>query len=76
MMTHVLMERRYKPSPEDMLLKAFHVLDTENKQHLLQDELTKYMTEEGKTGHYSLVKVIFPKVKAVSQNTTFLYAAW
>jgi len=47
MMTHVLMERRYKPSPEDMLLKAFHVLDTENKQHLLQDELTKYMTEEG-----------------------------
>eukprot|EP00493_Phyllostaurus_siculus_P025421 UN25765 len=47
MMTHVLMERRYKPAPEDMLLKAFQVLDTAHHGHLTQEELTKYMTEEG-----------------------------
>ncbi|WAR19408.1 DRC8-like protein [Mya arenaria] len=47
MMTKVLMERRYKPTPEDQILKAFQVLDSENKGHLTQEELTKYMTEEG-----------------------------
>ncbi|XP_072040324.1 dynein regulatory complex protein 8-like [Amphiura filiformis] len=46
-MTNVLMERKFKPSPEDQLLKAFEVLDTEKRGHLLVDELTKYMTEEG-----------------------------
>ncbi|XP_064622499.1 dynein regulatory complex protein 8-like [Lineus longissimus] len=46
-MTHVLMERRYKASPEDILLKAFQVLDTEQNGYLTQEELTKYMTEEG-----------------------------
>ncbi|GFR87619.1 EF-hand calcium-binding domain-containing protein 2-like [Elysia marginata] len=47
MMTKVLMERRYKPSPEDQILKAFQVLDTEGKGFLTAEELTKYMTEEG-----------------------------
>ncbi|XP_053389391.1 dynein regulatory complex protein 8-like [Mercenaria mercenaria] len=47
MMTKVLMERRYKPVPEDQLLKAFQVLDNEGKGYLSQEELTKYMTEEG-----------------------------
>ncbi|XP_041353226.1 dynein regulatory complex protein 8-like [Gigantopelta aegis] len=47
MMTTVLIERRYKPSPEDILLKAFQVLDAENKGFLTQEELKKYMTEEG-----------------------------
>lgn len=47
MMTHVLMERRYKPAPEDMLLRAFEVLDTASKGFLSHDELKKYMTEEG-----------------------------
>ncbi|ELT88829.1 hypothetical protein CAPTEDRAFT_195790 [Capitella teleta] len=47
MMTRVLMERRYKPQAEDILLKAWHVLDTEIKGHLTQEELTKYMTQEG-----------------------------
>ncbi|XP_064603609.1 LOW QUALITY PROTEIN: dynein regulatory complex protein 8-like [Liolophura sinensis] len=46
-MTKILLERRYKPSPEDQLLKAFHVLDSEGKGYLTQEELTKYMTEEG-----------------------------
>ncbi|CAK8677589.1 dynein regulatory complex protein 8-like [Clavelina lepadiformis] len=47
MMTHILMERRYKPAPEDQLLKAFEVLDVEKKGFLSQDEITKYMNDEG-----------------------------
>merc|ERR1711963_958735 len=47
MMTKVLMERRYKPSPEDQILKAFQVLDVDGKGYLTVEELTKYMTEEG-----------------------------
>ncbi|VDI39631.1 Hypothetical predicted protein [Mytilus galloprovincialis] len=47
MMTKTLMERKYKPQPEDMILKAFHVLDQEGKGFLLAEELTKYMMEEG-----------------------------
>ncbi|XP_074660418.1 dynein regulatory complex protein 8-like [Tubulanus polymorphus] len=47
MMTHVLMERRYKAALEDQLLKAFQVLDAESKGHITQEDLTKYMTEEG-----------------------------
>ena len=39
---------RYRPAPEDHLLKAFQVLDTEGKGYLLQEELQKYITEEGK----------------------------
>jgi len=46
-MTHALMERRYKPAPEDKIQKAFQILDAENKGFLLQEELTKHMTEEG-----------------------------
>lgn len=30
-----------------MLLKAFQVLDSENKGYLTQEDLTKYMSEEG-----------------------------
>merc|ERR1711976_536822 len=47
MMTKVLMERRYKPVPEDQIVKAFQVLDTDMKGYLTPEELTKYMTEEG-----------------------------
>ncbi|CAH1792161.1 unnamed protein product [Owenia fusiformis] len=49
MMTHVLMERRYKPCPEDHLLRAFQVLDQGAKGFLTQEELVKYMTEEGES---------------------------
>ncbi|XP_066450659.1 dynein regulatory complex protein 8 [Eleutherodactylus coqui] len=47
MMTKVLLERRYRPIPEDVLLRAFEVLDEKNKGFLTKDELLKYMTEEG-----------------------------
>uniref|UniRef100_A0A8C0J366 EF-hand calcium binding domain 2 n=1 Tax=Chelonoidis abingdonii TaxID=106734 RepID=A0A8C0J366_CHEAB len=47
MMTKVLMERRYRPIPEDILLRAFEVLDENKCGHLTKEELVKYMTEEG-----------------------------
>ena len=39
---------RFKASPEDQLQKAFEVLDMDKKGHLTVEELTKYMTEEGR----------------------------
>jgi Ca2+-binding EF-hand superfamily protein len=47
MMVRVLTERRYRPANEEQLLKAFTVLDKEQKGHLTVDELRKYMMEEG-----------------------------
>lgn len=38
---------RYKPSPEDQLLRACEVLDQDKKGYLSQEEITRYMTEEG-----------------------------
>jgi len=46
-MTHVLMERRYKPASEEQMLRAFEVLDAEGKGYLSQEEISKFMTEEG-----------------------------
>ncbi|XP_065791660.1 dynein regulatory complex protein 8 isoform X2 [Muntiacus reevesi] len=46
-MTEVLLERRYRPIPEDILLRAFEVLDPAKRGFLTKDELIKYMTEEG-----------------------------
>lgn len=50
---------RYKPSPEDVLLKAFLVLDQDGKGYLTQDELAKYMTEDGKYTDFTLWKKIY-----------------
>uniref|UniRef100_UPI00398F07CA dynein regulatory complex protein 8 n=1 Tax=Pristiophorus japonicus TaxID=55135 RepID=UPI00398F07CA len=47
MMTKVLIERKYRPQPEDVILRAFEVLDLNKKGYLTQDELTKFLTEEG-----------------------------
>ncbi|KAM8819321.1 dynein regulatory complex protein 8 [Rhynchonycteris naso] len=46
-MTNVLLERRYRPIPEDTLLRAFEILDTAKRGFLSKEELIKYMTEEG-----------------------------
>uniref|UniRef100_A0A8C0WIJ4 EF-hand domain-containing protein n=1 Tax=Castor canadensis TaxID=51338 RepID=A0A8C0WIJ4_CASCN len=45
-MTKVLLERRYRPIPEDVLLRAFEVLDTAKRGYLTREELVKLMTEE------------------------------
>ncbi|XP_068587920.1 dynein regulatory complex protein 8 [Cebidichthys violaceus] len=46
-MTKVLLEHRFPPIPEDVLLQAFEVLDKDKKGCLEPEELTKYMTQEG-----------------------------
>ncbi|XP_059984442.1 dynein regulatory complex protein 8 isoform X2 [Lagenorhynchus albirostris] len=44
-MTEVLLERRYRPIPEDILHRAFEVLDPAKRGFLSKEELIKYMTE-------------------------------
>ncbi|XP_067312005.1 dynein regulatory complex protein 8 isoform X2 [Pseudorasbora parva] len=46
-MTKILLERKFRPIPEDLLLQAFEVLDQQKKGHLEPEELTKYLTQEG-----------------------------
>ncbi|XP_059136252.1 dynein regulatory complex protein 8 isoform X1 [Peromyscus eremicus] len=46
-MTRVLLERKYRPIAEDVLLRAFEVLDPARRGFLTKDELVKFMTEEG-----------------------------
>ncbi|GAB1607460.1 dynein regulatory complex protein 8-like [Argonauta hians] len=46
-MIKAILEHRFKPASEAMLLKAFQKLDTDNKGYLTKVELTKYLTEEG-----------------------------
>ncbi|KAM4602920.1 uncharacterized protein ACJ7VT_019473 [Polymixia lowei] len=46
-MTKILMERKFRPIPEDLLFQAFEVLDQQKKGHLEPEELSKYMTQDG-----------------------------
>ncbi|XP_029000110.1 dynein regulatory complex protein 8 [Betta splendens] len=46
-MAKVLLENRFPPIAEDLLLQAFEVLDKEKKGHLEPEELMRYMTQEG-----------------------------
>ncbi|XP_042340527.1 dynein regulatory complex protein 8 [Plectropomus leopardus] len=46
-MTKMLLEHKFPPIPEDVLLQAFEVLDKDKKGYLEPEELTKYMTQEG-----------------------------
>ncbi|XP_053173011.1 dynein regulatory complex protein 8 [Scomber japonicus] len=46
-MAKVLLDHKFPPIPEDILLQAFEVLDKEKKGYLELEELTKYMTMEG-----------------------------
>ncbi|XP_054626835.1 dynein regulatory complex protein 8 isoform X3 [Dunckerocampus dactyliophorus] len=45
-MTTVLLEHKFPPISEDVLLQAFEVLDIEKKGFLDPDDLSQYMTEE------------------------------
>ncbi|XP_066500940.1 dynein regulatory complex protein 8 isoform X1 [Hoplias malabaricus] len=46
-MTRLLLEHRFRPVSEDLLLQAFEVLDQEKKGHLDPEELSRYLTQEG-----------------------------
>ncbi|TRY98441.1 hypothetical protein DNTS_017498 [Danionella cerebrum] len=46
-MTKILLERKFRPIKEDLLLQAFEVLDQQKKGHLEPGELSRYLTQEG-----------------------------
>ncbi|XP_056624429.1 dynein regulatory complex protein 8 [Triplophysa dalaica] len=46
-MTKILLERKFRPITEDLLLQAFEVLDQQKKGYLEPEELTRYLTQEG-----------------------------
>ncbi|NP_001187690.1 dynein regulatory complex protein 8 [Ictalurus punctatus] len=46
-MTKILMDNKFRPIPEDLLLQAFEVLDEQKNGHLGPKDLTKYLTQEG-----------------------------
>ena len=38
---------RYQPASEELLIKAFQVLDEDHKSHLTPEDLKRFMMEEG-----------------------------
>ncbi|KAM6139429.1 dynein regulatory complex protein 8 [Phoenicopterus ruber ruber] len=46
-MTKVLLDRSYRPIPEDVLLHAFEALDENKCGYITKEKLVKYLTEEG-----------------------------
>ncbi|CBY30457.1 unnamed protein product [Oikopleura dioica] len=46
-LTQCILEKRYRPVPENILLKAFEALDTDKKGYLLPEEISNYLREEG-----------------------------
>ncbi|XP_067900263.1 dynein regulatory complex protein 8 isoform X2 [Heterodontus francisci] len=72
MMTRVLLERKYRPQPEDVILRAFEVLDQTKKGYLTQEELTKYLTEEEYKGtkEFSGTTNTRARISAFSQLTS------
>ncbi|XP_069706982.1 dynein regulatory complex protein 8 [Phaenicophaeus curvirostris] len=46
-MMKVILDRRYPPVPEDVLLHAFEALDQNKCGYITKEDLEKYLTEEG-----------------------------
>ncbi|EDV19639.1 EF-hand calcium-binding domain-containing protein 2 [Trichoplax sp. H2] len=70
-MMKVILERKYKPQSEDILMKALEVLDQEHKEHLTIDEITKFMTEYGEA--FTQDELEEMKSAAVDQEKGVIY---
>ncbi|XP_037989411.1 dynein regulatory complex protein 8 [Motacilla alba alba] len=46
-MTKVLLDRRFRPIPEDVILHAFEALDENKCGYITKEDLVKHLTEEG-----------------------------
>ncbi|XP_054485942.2 dynein regulatory complex protein 8 isoform X2 [Agelaius phoeniceus] len=46
-MTKVLLDRRFRPIPEDVILHAFEALDENKCGYITKDDLVKHLTKEG-----------------------------
>nr|XP_031360168.1 dynein regulatory complex protein 8 isoform X1 [Lonchura striata domestica] len=46
-MTEVLLDRRFQPIPEDVILHAFEALDENKCEYITKEDLVKHLTEEG-----------------------------
>ncbi|NXR35776.1 DRC8 protein, partial [Zosterops hypoxanthus] len=44
--TKVLLDRRFRPIPEDVILHAFEALDENKCGYITKEDLVKYLTEE------------------------------
>ncbi|NWY38946.1 DRC8 protein, partial [Sylvia atricapilla] len=44
--TKVLLDRRFRPIPEDVILHAFEALDENKRGYITKEELVKHLTEE------------------------------
>ncbi|XP_066036508.1 dynein regulatory complex protein 8 isoform X1 [Chamaea fasciata] len=45
--TKVLLDRRFRPIPEDVILHAFEALDENKRGYITKEDLVKHLTEEG-----------------------------
>ena len=48
-MNLILKDRRYQGEPESKILRAFQVLDSDNKGHLTEEEFRNFLCKEGES---------------------------
>ncbi|KAG5857363.1 dynein regulatory complex protein 8 [Anguilla rostrata] len=70
-MTKVLMERKFRPIPEELLLQAFEVLDQEKKGYLEPEELKKFMTQEGEPFSHDEMEEMLSAAVDPDKNVVF-----
>ncbi|XP_075906059.1 dynein regulatory complex protein 8 isoform X2 [Nelusetta ayraudi] len=70
-MTKVLLENKFPPIADDLLLQAFEVLDKNKKGYLGSEELTKYMTQEGEP--FSQEEMIEMLTAVADQDNNHIY---
>ncbi|XP_048830511.1 dynein regulatory complex protein 8 isoform X1 [Brienomyrus brachyistius] len=70
-MTKVLMERKFRPIPEHLLIQAFEVLDQQKKGYLEPEELKKHLTQEGEPFTQEEMEEMFSAALDPDKNVIF-----